>query len=201
MSNNQVKVQVGIQGVRPLLWHMFTPASLPLERQERTGVAGNDPFEWQRTVLADPITRQLYIPGAYVFSCMREASKFSKKGKRTMISEVSATLQVVEERIPIPERFLPEQPQTDPQLPVYLDIRGVRNPSTKGQNVRYRIACSAGWTCNFTLTYDCTVVATNTVRAILNDAGKLVGIGNGRTIGMGRFDIIQFESEKLAVAV
>jgi CRISPR/Cas system endoribonuclease Cas6 (RAMP superfamily) len=45
------------------------------------------------------------------------------------------------------------------------------------------------------------VVATNTVRAILNDAGKLVGIGNGRTIGMGRFDIIQFESEKLAVAV
>jgi hypothetical protein len=198
MPGNNMRVQVNIRGVRPLLWHAFTSDSLPLERRERRGVAGNDPSEWAGTVLADPRSHQLYLPGSYVYSCMREASKFTRKGKSSLITPVSATLQVAEERIFLPDRYLPEVPETDPNLPVYLDIRGVRNPTTKGLNIRYRVACSPGWECRFTLMFDCTVVATEFIETIIHDAGKLVGIGNGRNIGMGRFDVTEFEKEKQA---
>lgn len=195
MPGNSVRAFVSIRGLRPLLWHAFTIDSLPLERRERKGVAGNDPSEWERTVLADPYTRQLYLPGAYFYSCMREASKFTKKGKASLLTPVSATLQIAEELVFLPDRFLPEKPLTDPAQPVYLDVRGVRNPTTKGLNIRYRIACSPGWTCGFNLLYDRTVVSTEIMQAILNDAGNLVGVGNGRNIGMGRFVIESFTEE------
>ena len=31
------------------------------------------------------------------------------------------------------------------------------------------------------------------MRAVLNDAGTLVGIADGRSIGFGRFEIVRFE--------
>ena len=57
---NIVMARVSIKGTRPLLWHHFGPDALPLERQEKAGVAGNDPTEWRRTVLVDKEGR-LYL--------------------------------------------------------------------------------------------------------------------------------------------
>jgi len=37
--------EVSIEGLRPLLFHVFGPEALPLEKQERTDVTGNDPEE------------------------------------------------------------------------------------------------------------------------------------------------------------
>ena len=31
------------------------------------------------------------------------------------------------------------------------------------------------------------------MNAVVIDAGRLVGLGNGRSIGMGRFDVVSFE--------
>ena len=39
MATNIMQAKVKIKGVRPLLWHHFGPDALPLERQEKTGVA------------------------------------------------------------------------------------------------------------------------------------------------------------------
>jgi hypothetical protein len=133
------------------------------------------------------------------------AAKYTKKGRSSLMGPVSATLQIEEQRILI-DRWLPgfpngakcdlksvEPPERDDELPVYLDVRGVRNPSTRARNVRYRVAASPGWTTEFTLLWDKTVVSRNEMEAILIDGGKLVGLGNGRAIGMGRFDVKQFD--------
>jgi CRISPR/Cas system endoribonuclease Cas6 (RAMP superfamily) len=61
------------------------------------------------------------------------------------------------------------------------------------RNVRYRIVASPGWECSFTLEFDKTVVSREQMGAVLLDAGKLVGIGNGRKIGMGRFEVVSVE--------
>lgn len=188
---NIIKARVQICGKRPLLQHQFGPEALPLEKAERTGVAGNDPEEWRRTCMVTA-EGQLYVRGAYVFSMVRDASKHTRKGKGSIQSLVAATLQVEEERVLL-DRWVPEAPTTDSTAPVYIDVCGVRNPTTKARNVRYRLAARAGWSAEFTLAWDKTIVARDQMRAVLNDAGALVGLADGRSVGYGRFDVVSFE--------
>lgn len=192
MSKNIVRARVTIQGTRPLLQHAFGPESLPLEKGERQGVAGNDPSEWKRTCM---VTRkgQLFIKPSYVFGCIRDAAKHTKRGKGSIQAVVAATLQV-EDSVVLIDRQLPAgEPSRDPTESVYIDVCGVRNPSTKARNVRYRLACSPGWQCSFTILWDKTLVAREVMRAVLIDASILVGLGDGRSVGNGRFAILQFE--------
>lgn len=202
--SNIVQAKVDIRGVRPLLWHRFGPEALPLQKQELTGVAGNDPEEWRRTVLVSK-DGQLYLDPSQVFGGIRDGSKHTKKGRGSIQPLVTATLQVLDERVLI-DRYFPgfpnghafnvneaEAPPSDPSEPVYLDVRGVRNPSTKARNVRYRVAASRGWACEFTLIWDKTIVARAQMEAALYDTGQFVGIGNGRSIGMGRFEVLSFK--------
>src|SRR5262249_38927174 len=92
------------------------------------------------------------------------------------------------------DRFLPEDPvPTDPEELVYIDIRSVRNPSTKGRNIRYRVAASTGWKTEFNIIWDKTVVSRSEMEAVLHDASNLTGLGDGRNIGFGRFDVECFD--------
>jgi hypothetical protein len=191
--NNLVRVRVTIRGTRPLWQHAFGPDAIPLEKAERTGVAGNDPEEWRRTMLVTP-EGQLYVRGDYVFGCVRDGAKYTKKGKGSIQPLVSATLQI-EEEIVLLDRWLPKKgdPPHGPFADVYVDVRGVRNPNTKSRNVRYRLAASRGWTLTFTIAFDRTIVAREVMRAVLTDCGNLTGIADGRSIGTGRFEVVKWE--------
>lgn len=203
--SNIIKARLTIKGIRPLLLHHFGPESMGGGgRQERTGTAGNDPQEWRKGAL---ITKQgqLYVEPTYAFGMLRDAAKHMKKG--SIQSAVAATLQTEDERILI-NRFYPgypngngkdfdinkaEPPERDPELPVYLDVRAVRNPSTKGRNVRYRIAASPGWSMTFTILWDKAIVSREQMELVAVDASNLTGIGDGRAIGFGRFQVESFE--------
>jgi hypothetical protein len=196
MRKNIVTARVEIIGTRPLWQHQFGPDALPLEKQERTGVAGNDPEEWKRTCSVMP-DGQLYIPGTYFFSMLRDAARHTKKGRGSIQPLVAATLLVQEDRVLL-NRFLPNHgsaPTTDSTQDVYIDVRGVRNPSTKARNVRYRLAVSPGWKCSFSIMWDKTLVSRDQMRAVVEDAGRLVGLSNGRSIGYGRFDVVGFAEQ------
>lgn len=186
---NILEAEVTIKGTRPLFWHVFGPDAIPLEKQERTGVAGNDPEEWKKTVSYTK-ERQLYVDPSYIFGTIRDGAKYTKSGRGSIQTVVAATLQVVEDRVLV-DRFLPEgELPTDPELPVYLDVRSVRNPATKGRNVRYRVAASTGWQITFHILWDKTLVNRGQMEAVLIDAGRLSGIGDGRSIGYGRFETV-----------
>lgn len=182
---NILLATITIHGVRPLLWHHFGPDAIPLHKQERTGVAGNDPEEWRRTVLATP-TGQLYLEPSAVFGCLRDAARFTPRKRGTLQPFLAATLQVCSEQVVV-DRYLPDELTCDPAQPVYLDVRSVRNPTTRARNVRYRVAARVGWEATFQIMWDRTVVARDELRAVLIDAGRLVGLGDGRSIGFGRF--------------
>lgn len=194
MASNILTAKVTIRGARPLLWHHFGPDALPLEKQEKTGVAGNDPEEWRRTVL---VTKegQLYLEPSYIFACIRDGAKYTKRGRGSIQPMVSATLQVTDNRILI-DRYLPDniaQLINQTEEPVYLDVRSVKNPSTKGRNVRYRVATSPGWKATFSLIWDKTIVSRGEMQAAIIDAGRFSGLGDGRVIGFGRFEIENIE--------
>lgn len=190
--SNIISATISVIGTRPLLQHRFGPEAIPLEKQERTGVAGNDPEEWKRTcmVTGDGL---LYVDSTYVFGMAVAAAKNIKKGKGSIQALVASTLQVDDERIILSNRSIPEGgPTRDSSQPVYVDVRGVVNPSTKGRNVRYRLAANIGWACAFTINWDKTVVGRDLMHAVFVDASKLVGLGNGRKIGYGRFTLDSF---------
>lgn len=190
---NILTATVTIEGTRPLLWHAFTAEAIPVGgKRERSGVAGNDPSEWQRTVLTTP-ERQLFLLPTAVFGLIRDAARFTKRGRGTLQPAVAATLQVLDDRVLI-DRFLPTEPlSASDQVPVFLHVASVRNPATKARNVRYRVACSSGWHATFRIQWDKTVVSRGEMEAVLIDAGRLTGIGSGRQIGYGRFVVNSFE--------
>lgn len=195
---NIVKATVTIQGTRPILWHWFGPDAIPLEKIEKSGVAGNDPEEWKRSVLYTP-EGQLYVEPTYVFGCLRDGAKYIKRSRASVQKLVAATLQVLDNMV-LFDRFipgfdgkLPVKLPTDPTLPVYLDIRSSVNPNTKSRNVRYRVAAGIGWKTAFTVIWDKTVVSTGEMQSIFIQSGQLVGLADGRNIGFGRFDVLKVE--------
>lgn len=188
-----LKATITIQGERPLLFHSFSVDSIPLEKKEQTGVAGNDPEEWKRSVLKTA-DNQLFVHASYIFGCLRDGGKHIKSGRGNIQSKIAATL-IVHGEIILLDRFVPPENELPREntAPVYLDIRSVKNPATKGKNVRYRIAASPGWKAVFTIEWENTVVSRNEMRSVLDSAGSLVGIGDGRSIGMGRFKVLSFD--------
>lgn len=195
---NQLTARIEVQGIRPLLWHAFGPDAIPLEKGERTGVAGNDPEEWKKTVLATP-SRQLYLEATYPFGCMVNGAKSIKKGRGSLQPMVAATLQIVDDTILV-DRFIPEamyERASDfynaKHEPVYLDVRGVVNKATKGRNVRYRVAAASGWRLTFGIMWDATMISRGEMQAVARDAGQYAGLGDGRNVGFGRFTIERFD--------
>lgn len=130
---------------------------------------------------------------------MKNAAVYTKSGRGSIQNALCSTLVILSDNILI-ERFipgfnghLPDEMPEDFTLPVYLDVRSSVNPTTKGRNIRYRVAMSPGYELNFRVQWDKTIISRNQMEAVCIDAGKLVGIGSGRKIGMGRFDVKTFQ--------
>jgi hypothetical protein len=88
---------------------------------------------------------------------------------------------------------VPENLSREKDKPVYLDVRSVVNPTTKGRNLRYRAACAPGWKCEFVISWDDSIISKEQMRSVLKDAGELCGTGSGRSLGFGRFQVIDFK--------
>ena len=159
------------QGDTPSTLARFWTRRNPTRKARETGVAGNDPEEWKRTVLATK-EGQLYLEPTYIFGCLRDGARHVKKGRGSIQSLVTATLQIVDDRILV-DRFLPEPLTRDTEQSVYLDVRSVKNPATKGRNVRYRVAAGTGWALAATIEWDKTIVSRGEMEAVCIDAGRL----------------------------
>jgi hypothetical protein len=192
-TGKYAKATLTIRGTRPLLFNKFTADILSGERKEKSGSPGNAPEEWKKSVSFVGRKRQLYVDPSYIFGCLKNGSKYTKKGLQSI---VAATLQVLDDKILI-DRFLPKFSDIDDDStkPVYIDIRSVNNPKTRGRNMRYRIAASTGWQATVTIGWDSTIIGVDQMNAVVIDAGSLAGIGDGRSIGLGKFAIEDFSVE------
>jgi len=201
MAGNIARATVKLRGTRSLLFSRFGEDSIPLNGPgERTGVAGNDPEEWRRRLFVTS-KGQLYLEPTYLFACIREGARFvPKKG---LTNFVSATLMVDDERLMLP-LFMPgpnnpydvrtaPPPPRDIDAPVYLDVRGVVLKATKSHNVRYRVAASPGWELTAHLTWDVSVVNRDLMKSAIIEGGRLSGLGDGRKIGFGRFEVVDYD--------
>lgn len=183
--------KVTIEGVKPLLFHTFPIEAL----SEKVSKSGED--EWKNTVLMTP-NRQLYIMNTYVQNAICDGGKEIKVGRGSLSKKIASTLEVEELVIPLVDRFVPE-PENLLKLdsePVYLDVRSVVNPATKGRNIRHRIAASPGWVCHFTISWDDYIASKEQVKMCIENGGSFQDVGDGRKIGFGRFKLLSFSCER-----
>jgi hypothetical protein len=193
------KLKVSVVGIKPLMIHKFNIESVSAMAKVKSGSAGNDPEEWKTSFFEK--VGQLYLPANYWFSCFKAASVYTKVGRGTIQKNFVAGVIILDE-MTLLNRHVPKNWQeitfqefgVDSNKPVYIDVRGVMNPNSKGRNVRYRVCCSPGWETQINLSFDETILSLAQIKKILDDAGKLIGMADGRTLGYGRFSIKNVEN-------
>ena len=189
---------VTVEGTKIILWHTFPLDTFDTDKK-KSGKTGDNSEEWKDTVLMDE-NRQLFVYGTYFQSSIAEGAKEIKSGRGNISKKVSSTLEIIEERIFMDNLFVPEEKDLAKGSAtldkVFLDMRAVVNPMTKGRNLRYRIAAKPGWTCQFTIAWDDRIVSKDQIKLSVENAGMLQGIGDARKIGYGRFKVIDFVNQK-----
>lgn len=190
-----IRADVEIIGTRPILFNCFSPECIPLERKEKNGVAGNNPEEWKGTYKTTD-EGLLYVEGSYIHRCLINAAKFTKRGLQ---SKLSATLETLSDKLIFENRKVPDPNTitTDPTKDIYIDIRSVKMSKTSARHIRYRLATASGWKTAFTISWESTLINKELLESVCHDAGQFVGIGDNRSNGFGRFEVISFKSYQI----
>lgn len=191
-----MKVNVTIEGITPLLMSRFTEAA---EVQISGGTAVT--FKGDRGTPRDQAAAKryadgegrLYIPGPNIFACLIAAGTFHKAGKSkltTMKTSLIPAGVAVDELV-----CLLTDEQGAPLTAWEVDSRSVVIPSTGGRIMAHRPRVDA-WRCSFTLDVDTSMFAPNLIRAVVDDAGKKIGLGDfrpSRKGPFGRFVVVGWE--------
>lgn len=188
---------VEIEGLSSFLYHKFNIETLTNTKNPKEGSTGNSPHEWKAKIWNEK--RKLYIPPIYIHSSISEGGKYIKVGRGNLLKYIRSSLTVLDQKIYF-DRELPddienlnnENVSTNPEEPIYIDVRAVVNPMTKGKNVRYRLALAKGWKLKFKLAFDDSIVSKEQLKTATENAGTLSGIGDARTLGHGRFSVKKF---------
>jgi len=176
-----MNIKVTIQGVTPLLMNRFHEEN---EVKVQSGVsavsiAGKGTPREQATKKAYMDTDgNLYIPGPNIFSCIVQAGTFHKVGK-SKITTVKSSL--VPAGISILDIVCPLGVKE-----FEVDSRSVVIPSTGGRIMAHRPRLDE-WATTFTLDVDTAMFDLKTVRLLVDDAGKKVGLGDFRPARKGPF--------------
>lgn len=183
-----MKVRVTIQGTSPLLMNRFTEAN---EVAVSGGTAmtfkghkGTPREQAEVKRYADLDTGALFLPGANIFACLIAAGTFHKAGKSKLTtmktSLIPAGLMVDELVCPLHDE------KGEPLTAFEVDSRSVVIPSTGGRVMCHRPRVDA-WNCTFTVEIDTEMFSPNLIRAIVDDAGKKIGLGDYRPARKGPF--------------
>lgn len=182
-----MKINVQITGITPLLMNRFTEAA---EVQVSGGTAvtfrgdkGTPRDQAASKRYADEQGR-LYIPGPNIFSAIIAAGTFHKAGKSkltTMKTSLIPAGVMVDDLV-----CLLTNEHGEPLTEWEVDSRSVVIPSTGGRIMAHRPRVDV-WNATFTLDVDSTMFTPNLIRAVVDDAGKKIGLGDYRPARKGPF--------------
>lgn len=194
-----MKINVTIQGITPLIMNRFTEAAEVAVSGGTTVTFKGDKGTPRAQAEAKRYSDQaghLYIPGPNIFACIIAAGTFHKAGKSKLTtmktSLIPAGLMVDDLVCNLTNadgEFLTEWE---------VDSRSVVIPSTGGRIMCHRPRVDI-WYASFTLDVDGTMFSPALVRAVVDDAGKKVGLGDFRPARkgpFGRFVVSRWEMAK-----
>ena len=153
------KVEVELTGTSPLLMNRLTLESL--QKKSRKVMKNYDPEEDARAAAYMTEEGDLYVPMEAIFSMMIYAAGAHKMGRRSMKSYLAGGIRIEPEQIPL----TPNDYEVDLRAVVIQRARVIR--------ARPKIR---DWKIEFTLIYDDEILTAPPLEAILEDAGKRVGL-------------------------
>lgn len=181
------KIKVSIQGAAPLLMSRFTEAnaaqvSSGTSTTIRIGSKGTPREQAEPKLYLTPDGKPM-LPGPNIFRGLIDAGQFHKSGRRAITTSraslVPAGLQLEEIECPI------ENPFGD-KVTWEVDSRSVVNPATGGRMMAHRPRFDA-WKVSFTLIVDDKMFDVSLVRALVDDLGSKIGLGDFRPARKGPF--------------
>lgn len=178
-----MRILISIKGVSPLLMNRFTEqAEVAVGSGSRPSFAfsGNrgTPREQAEVKAYRDGEGNLYIPGPNIYSAIIAAGTFHKVGKNKLTTMKSS---LVPAGIILEELLCPLNTKH-----FEVDSRSVVIPSTGGRIMCHRPRID-DWSLSFILDVDGNMFSTDLVRALIDDAGKKIGLGDYRPSRKGPF--------------
>ena len=182
-----MKVRVVIQGITPLLMNRFTETA---EIQVTGGTAvtfrgekGTPREQAESKRYADQDGR-LYIPGPNIFAAIIAGGAFHKAGRSKLTTHKTS---LIPAGVMVDDLICPLiDGEGAPITEWEVDSRSVVIPSTGGRIMCHRPRVDKWWS-KFTLDVDTAMFTASLVRAVVDDAGKKIGLGDYRPARKGPF--------------
>jgi len=187
------KYNVNISSISPMLHHGVHSVGMD-ETTVKKKKGGNallgDPEEWRKTIYYDEKIG-VYLPAVCIEGSIIEAAKQFKSGRGTLTKYVRGGLFTTDDFL----SFLVNKKTIFNLDDVEIDKRSVKNPSTKGRNMRYRAIFRQWESC-----FDIEITADDYIDGpmlleMLKYAGKFIGVGDFRP-RFGRFEVTAFKEIK-----
>ncbi len=184
-------IDVTVQGITGLMLDKFTNDLLDKGPKSTNGRQDPTPQEEAERRLYKDDKGVCIFPADNLLACIIDAGRFIKIGKRQLSTRDTT---VVSTFLSITESFIIIKSTEGWRV----DARGVVNQATKGRHVAYRPIFDE-WKLKFTLDVDTTEASLNTIRELVDRAGKSIGIGVMRPARKGRygqFKVIEWHEKK-----
>lgn len=193
------QVNVRIKGVAPLLQHRFSSEQLDTLMQGATKKTGANDYslEWIETMYVTT-AGLLCQPAAHIEGALVEAAKrFKVKGARgkTWKDAIRAYCyvqpdEIIHLRAGEPVKAPGAELLTAPTEYLRVDVRRVK--VNRAAVARSRLLIAEGWELAFAVEVHDEQVRPDVLRAILEEAGRAVGLGDFRP-RYGRSEVVAFE--------
>ncbi len=182
-----MKVSITIQGLTPILMNRFTEANeVAVSGGTSVSFRGDKgtPREQAAAKRYADQDGRLYIPGPNIFAAIIAAGTFHKAGKSKLTTMKTSLIPagVMVDDLVCPLTNANGEPLTEWEV----DSRSVVIPSTGGRIMAHRPRVDQ-WYATFTLDIDDTMFTPNLIRAVVDDAGKKIGLGDYRPARKGPF--------------
>lgn len=196
------RIRVEIEGTTPILMNRFTDENAQAVSGGTTttfapsGSKGT-PREQATKKLYTDEKGVLHIPGPNLFRAVIDAGTFHKAGKSKVTTQKSS---LVPAAMGIIELTIPVLNPAGGAVQWEVDSRAVVIPSTGGRVMAHRPRIDR-WKLAFTVEYDPTMFSPSLVRALIDDAGRRVGLGDFRPARkgpFGKFNVVGWVEEKSA---
>lgn len=182
-----MNIEVTISGIQPLIMNRFTEANeIAVSGGTSVTLRGDKgtPREQAEQKRYCDKEGRLFIPGPNIFTTLVQAGVFHKAGKSKLTTMKTS---LVPAGITVTDLVCPLVDDKGKAITNFeVDSRSVVIPSTGGRIMCHRPRIDK-WNCKVNIDVDTTMFSPKLVRALFDDAGKKIGIGDYRPARKGPF--------------
>ena len=188
-------ITVKITGIRPLVMHnglladptnpfvigMKKITSKGSKKMTEHDYRERDALEWEGGLYWSDELKGMVLPSDNLERCIQEGAKKNRLGK-----DFAAGVFVQEPEVLIDHRLKGKSKEAISKDPAYTLRKGVKVQLSR--IIRIRPMIPTGWSAQFTVEFDESIVNSASVLTALQEAGSLVGLGDWRP-KFGRFTV------------